>query len=131
MPITWEGLDAFTRWAVELIGLSPSDRVLRVAELVFDLAWFDHLATWRAGATVSPSRREMAAGRALADAIGTLAPTVIYGVPSLFIKVGAGLGPGALPVPARGLLCRGDVSAPRAPGVRCAYRPRSSITHTG
>lgn len=95
VPITWEGLDAFTGFWSEKIGLSPSDRVLRVAELVFDLAWFDHLATFRAGATLAiMTRRELAAGRALRDAIKTLRPTVIYGVPSLFMKISAALSPG-------------------------------------
>ena len=75
VPITWEGLDAFTRWAVELIGLSPSDRVLRVAELVFDLAWFDHLATWRAGATlVAVPRRWPPAARSRTQSAPLLRP---------------------------------------------------------
>ena len=94
VPITWEGLDAFASFWIERIGLSPKDRVLRVAELVFDLAWFDHIATFRAGATlVTMTRRELAAGRALKDAIHKLGPTVIYGVPSLFMKLSAAMGP--------------------------------------
>lgn len=94
VPITWEGLDAFASFWIERIGLGPKDRVLRVAELVFDLAWFDHIATFRAGATlVTMTRRELAAGRALKDAILKLRPTVIYGVPSLFMKLSAAMGP--------------------------------------
>ncbi len=81
VPITWAGLDAFTAFCIDLIGLTPADRVLRVAELVFDLAWFDHLATFRAGATLATmARRDLASGRALRDAVSALAPTVIYGV---------------------------------------------------
>src|SRR5262245_22783905 len=77
VPITWTGLDAFTRWAIDLIGLAHGDRVMRVAELIFDLAWFDHVASWRAGATlVTPLRRELTSGRAALDAIVALAPTV-------------------------------------------------------
>src|SRR5439155_12934855 len=92
VPITWEGLDAFTSWTVDLLGLNERDRVARVAELVFDLAWFDHLATLRAGATLcAMSRRDLAAGRAFLDALEPLAPSIIYGVPSLFMKATAAL----------------------------------------
>lgn len=94
VPITWAGLDAFTSFWIERIGLRPGDRVLRVAELVFDLAWFDHIATFQAGATlVTMTRRELAAGRALKDAVNALQPSVIYGVPSLFMKLSAAMGP--------------------------------------
>jgi acyl-coenzyme A synthetase/AMP-(fatty) acid ligase len=93
VPITWEGLDAFTAFWAEKVDLKPGDRVLRVAELVFDLAWFDHLATFRRGATlVTMRRRDLAVGRALKDAVKALRPTIIYGVPSLFIKLAAALG---------------------------------------
>ena len=90
VPMSWQGIDAFLQWMTTLLTLSPSDRVLRVAELVFDLAWFDHLATFRAGATLCAlSRRQLAAGRSLAAAIDALAPSIIYGVPSMFIKLTA------------------------------------------
>jgi acyl-CoA synthetase (AMP-forming)/AMP-acid ligase II len=115
VPISWEGLDAFTGWTVELLGLGPGDRVLRVAELVFDLAWFDHLATLRAGATLlTMPRRDLAAGRSLAGALGDLAPTVIYGVPSLFMKLTAALPAGAaLSRPPRAVMFAGEVFPPR------------------
>ncbi|WP_156338279.1 AMP-binding protein [Chondromyces crocatus] len=115
IPITWAGLDAFTGWAAQLTGLGPGDRVLRVAELIFDLAWFDHVATLRVGATlVTVARRELLAGRALREAVEALEPTVIYGVPSLFMKLVAALPEGAslLPVP-RVLLFAGEVFPPR------------------
>ncbi len=115
VPIAWAGLDAFTAWTSSLVGLGPGDRVLRVAELVFDLAWFDHLATWRAGATLlTMSRRDLSAGRALRDAIAALRPTVIYGVPSMFMKLVAALPPGEplTPVP-RVVLYAGEVFPPR------------------
>lgn len=115
VPITWAGLDAFTAWAAALVGLAPGDRVLRVAELIFDLAWFDHIATLRSGATlVTMSRRDLASGRALRDAIAALSPTVIYGVPSMFMKLVAALPSGAPLSPApRAILFAGEVFPPR------------------
>lgn len=115
VPITWAGLDAFTRFCVALIGLGPSDRVLRAAELIFDLAWFDHLATLRVGATlVTMSRRELASGRALRDAFVTLGPTVVYGVPSLFMKLSAALTPDERLRPSpRAVVYAGEVFPPR------------------
>jgi acyl-coenzyme A synthetase/AMP-(fatty) acid ligase len=115
VPITWAGLDAFTDWAIEQFAITPADRVLRVAELIFDLAWFDHLATFRAGATLlTMSRRELAAGAAFRDALRALAPSVVYGVPSLFMKLSAALPEGAplLPAP-RAVLYAGEVFPPR------------------
>jgi len=115
VPITWEGLDAFTAFLTREISLAPNDRVLRVAELVFDLAWFDHLATFRAGATLAiMGRRELAAGRALKDAIAALRPTVIYGVPSLFMKLSAAMPPGDTLDPSlRVVMFAGEVFPPR------------------
>ena len=94
VPITWAGLDAFTGWMIDLVRLSSVDRVLRVAELIFDLSWFDHLATWRAGAALlTMSRRELTVGRAFNEALAALQPSIIYGVPSLFMKLVAALPP--------------------------------------
>jgi acyl-CoA synthetase (AMP-forming)/AMP-acid ligase II len=88
IPLRWEGLDAFSAWMIELTDLRPADRVLRVAELVFDLAWFDHLSSWRAGATLcTMSRRELAVGRALLARFRALAPTVVYAVPAFWMKL--------------------------------------------
>jgi acyl-coenzyme A synthetase/AMP-(fatty) acid ligase len=129
VPIAWSGLDAFTAWTSALVGLGPGDRVLRVAELVFDLAWFDHLATWRAGATlVTMSRRELAAGRALRDAIAALRPTVIYGVPSMFMKLVAALPPGEplAPVP-RAIFYAGEVFPPRELAAFAARVPGAEL----
>lgn len=92
VDIRWEGLDAFTRWMVELTGLGLGVRVLRVAELIFDLAWFDHVATWRVGATLCTlSRRELATPRSVAERVRSLRPHVIYAVPAFFMKLLAGL----------------------------------------
>jgi acyl-coenzyme A synthetase/AMP-(fatty) acid ligase len=115
VPFTWEGIDAFTGWMIDRIGLSPSDRVLRVAELIFDMAWFDHIATFRAGAALATmTRRDLAAGRALRDAVQALRPTVIYGVPSLFIKLVSALaGSECIPAPVRAILFGGEVFPPR------------------
>jgi acyl-coenzyme A synthetase/AMP-(fatty) acid ligase len=115
VPITWEGLEAFTRFCIDVTGLAPGDRVLRVAELIFDLAWFDHLATFCVGATLATmSRRELAAGRALQTAFATLRPTVVYGVPSLFMKLGAALSPSERLTPEpRVVLYAGEVFPPR------------------
>lgn len=88
IPITTEGLDAFTAWMIELVGLEVGTRVLRVAELGFDLAWFDHLATFRAGSSLCTlPRRRMATGRSLREGLEKLRPEVIYGVPSFFQKL--------------------------------------------
>lgn len=121
VPITWAGLDAFTGWMIDLVRLSSADRVLRVAELIFDLSWFDHLATWRAGAALlTMSRRELAAGRAFNEALAALRPSIIYGVPSLFMKLVAALPPGgdaagAPPIAAdpRVVFFAGEVFPPR------------------
>lgn len=111
IPITWAGLDAFTRFMIDLVGLSEQDRVLRVAELVFDLSWFDHVATLRAGATLcTMTRRDLASGKALFEAMKTLAPTVMYGVPSMFMKLGAVRD--LHPAP-RAILYAGEVFPPR------------------
>ncbi|AGP33596.1 AMP-binding protein [Sorangium cellulosum] len=135
VPITWAGLDAFTAFCIDLIGLAPADRVLRVAELVFDLAWFDHLATLRAGATLATmARRDLASGRALRDAVAALAPTVIYGVPSMFMKLAAALpaaGPGApagaLSPPVRAILFAGEVFPPRELAALAARAPGAAL----
>lgn len=115
VPITWEGLDAFLGFWASRIGLSSKDRVLRAAELVFDLAWFDHLATFRAGAAlVILGRRELASGRALRDAVKALRPAVIYAVPSLFMKLGAALSPGeTLDSTLRAVMFAGEVFPPK------------------
>ncbi|WP_437999109.1 AMP-binding protein [Sorangium sp. So ce185] len=135
VPITWAGLDAFTAFCIDLVGLAPADRVLRVAELVFDLAWFDHLATFRAGATLATmARRDLASGRALRDAVAALAPTVIYGVPSMFMKLVAALpaaGPGApagaLSPPVRAILFAGEVFPPRELAALAARAPGAAL----
>lgn len=129
VPITWAGLDAFTGWTNELLGLGPSDRVLRVAELVFDLAWFDHLATWRAGATLClMSRRDLAGGTALRAAIAALQPTVIYGVPSMFMKLCAALPPGELlPASVRAILFAGEVFPPRELQLLAERAPHAAL----
>ncbi|XXY18679.1 AMP-binding protein [Sorangium sp. So ce216] len=135
VPITWAGLDAFTAFCIDLVGLSPADRVLRVAELVFDLAWFDHLATFRAGATLATmTRRDLASGRALRDAVGALAPTVIYGVPSMFMKLvaalpagGAGAPAATLSPPLRAILFAGEVFPPRELAALAARAPGAAL----
>ncbi|MGK4007648.1 AMP-binding protein [Sorangium sp. So ce1036] len=135
VPITWAGLDAFTAFCVDLLGLSPADRVLRVAELLFDLAWFDHLATFRAGATlVTMARRDLASGRALRDAVHALAPTVVYGVPSMFMKLvaalpaaGAGAPAAALSPPVRAILFAGEVFPPRELAALAARAPGAAL----
>lgn len=129
VPIPWSALDPFTAWAIDLLALSPRDRVLRVAELIFDLAWFDHLATLRAGATLAlMSRRDLASGRALRDAITALAPTVIYGVPSMFLKLVAALPAGAPLSPAlRAILFAGEVFPPRELAALAALAPAAAL----
>ncbi|MBI4701649.1 MAG: AMP-binding protein [Deltaproteobacteria bacterium] len=128
IPIRWEGLAAFTAWMIELTGLGPGDRVLRSAELVFDLAWFDHVATWRAGATLcTVARRELGLPSALLAAAQRLRPTVVYAVPALYSRLVAALGPGRnLDASLRVACFAGEVFAPRelrelarrAPGAR-------------
>ncbi len=114
VPITWAGLDAFTRFMIDLVGLSEHDKVLRVAELVFDLSWFDHLATWRRGATLcTMARRDLATGKALLTAMKSLEPTVVYGVPSMFMKLGSVCGETDLRPALRAILYAGEVFPPR------------------
>ncbi|WP_437914608.1 AMP-binding protein [Sorangium sp. So ce302] len=136
VPITWAGLDAFTAFCIDLVGLTPADRVLRVAELVFDLAWFDHLATFRAGATLAMmARRDLASGRALRDAVSALAPTVIYGVPSMFMKLVAALpaadagapAPAFALSPVRAILFAGEVFPPRELAALAARAPGAAL----
>ena len=122
VPIRWEGLDAFTGWMAELTELSPDDRVLRVAELVFDLAWFDHLATFRAGATLcTMGRRELTAQKALAAAVRRLDPQVIYGVPAMLSRLVAGDG---LPPSLRVVCYAGEVYPPAELSRLVAAAPR-------
>lgn len=91
VPLRWEGIDAFTSWMMKITQLGPRDRVLRVAELSFNLAWFDHLAAFRSGSTLlTMSRRQLSTARSIADQVRLLAPTVVYSVPSFFMKLCAG-----------------------------------------
>lgn len=115
VPISWAGLDAFTAWTIGLTRLNPSDRVLRVAELIFDLAWFDHLATWRAGATLATmSRRHIATARSLRTQIEALRPSIVYGVPAMFMKLVTGLGDDRLYDALHTLCFAGEVYPPAA-----------------
>jgi acyl-coenzyme A synthetase/AMP-(fatty) acid ligase len=128
VTITWAGLDAFTSFMIDLVGLSENDRVLRVAELVFDLSWFDHLATWRAGATLcTMSRRDLATGNALKAVTKALEPTVIYGVPSMFMKLGAACTDGELHPAPRAILFAGEVFPPRELATFAALVPASRL----
>lgn len=128
VPITWAGLDAFTGFMIDLVGLSENDRVLRVAELVFDLSWFDHVATWRAGATLcTMSRRDLATGKALKTAMTTLEPTVVYGVPSMFMKLGAACADGELRPAPRAILYAGEVFPPKELAAFAAKVPASRL----
>lgn len=128
VPITWAGLDAFTAFMIDLVGLSEQDRVLRVAELVFDLAWFDHLATWRAGARLcTMTRRDLAFGKALLGAMKSLEPTVVYGVPSMFMKLGSVWGETDLYSGPRAILYAGEVFPPRELAAFASKVPSSRI----
>jgi non-ribosomal peptide synthetase component F len=128
VPITWAGLDAFTSFMIDLVGLSENDRVLRIAELVFDLSWFDHLATWRTGATLcTMSRRDLATGKALLAAMKTLEPTVTYGVPSMFMKLGAACGGDELHPAPRAILYAGEVFPSRELATFAAKVPASRL----
>ena len=136
VPITWAGLDAFTGFMIELVGLSEHDRVLRVAELVFDLSWFDHLATWRAGATLcTMERRDLALGGSkLRSVIESLAITIIYGVPSMFMKMTEAYRKTTgksllvdLPPPPRAILFAGEVFPPRELAALAAALPDSRL----
>ncbi len=115
VPITWEGIFTFTDWMIELLSLSARDRVLRVAELVFDLAWFDHIASFRVGAALcAMSRRDLMSGRSLKEALAALRPSVVYGVPSLFMKLSAALAADEMLSPSPAAICfAGEVFPPR------------------
>lgn len=115
VPIAWAGLAAFSRWMIDLTELRPGMRVLRVSELTFDLAWFDHVATWRAGATLATiERRTLASARALLEQVERLRPHVIYAVPSLFMKLVSALPDGRqLPDGLQVVCFAGEVFPPR------------------
>jgi acyl-coenzyme A synthetase/AMP-(fatty) acid ligase len=115
IPITWAHLDTFTTWMIDLTGLKTGDRVLRVAELIFDLAWFDHLGSWRAGATLcTMSRRHITAGKSLLAQLETLRPTVMYAVPALWTKAIGALAAGTQLDPSLRIICfAGEVFPPR------------------
>lgn len=129
VPIDWAGLDAFTEWMIDLTELGPGVRVLRVSELTFDLAWFDHVATWRAGATLTTiERRQLMAARAIASEIARLRPHVIYGVPSLFMKLLAGLAPDdGLHSELRVICFAGEVFPPRPLRELARRAPRARL----
>lgn len=89
--IRWTAIDAFTAWMGELTALAPGRRVLRVAELGFDLALFDHLASWRFGATLGlVGRRALGSAKSLAAAVASARPHVIYAVPAFFSMLARG-----------------------------------------
>jgi acyl-CoA synthetase (AMP-forming)/AMP-acid ligase II len=129
VPIGWEHLDVFSAWMIEITSLGASDRVLRVAELVFDLAWFDHIATFRRGATLCTlTRRHMAAGRSLLQQIEQLRPTVIYGVPAMFMKLCDVLGSAQeLPPELRVICFAGEVFPPRELARLARLAPRAEL----
>ncbi|MBK8252655.1 MAG: AMP-binding protein [Polyangiaceae bacterium] len=128
VPISWAGLDAFTEFLVSEINLTSQDRVLRVAELVFDLAWFDHIATFRVGAgLMCLGRKDLASGRGTRDAILALNPSVIYGVPSLFIKLTAALPPGETLPNVRVVLFAGEVFPPKELAAFAARVPNAVL----
>ncbi|MBI4957394.1 MAG: AMP-binding protein, partial [Myxococcales bacterium] len=125
------GLDAFTAFMLELTGLGPADRVLRVAELAFDLAWFDHLATWRAGACLATlPRRALVGGRALSVAVRAARPSVVYAVPSFFAKLASALASeGGWPDAPRMLCFAGETYPPRALAELAALAPRARLAN--
>ena len=128
VPIGIDGLLAFTDWMIELTRLKEGERVLRVAELIFDLAWFDHLATLRAGATLcTMSRRQLAAGKSLAAELEKLRPTVIYGVPAMFMKLVAALGDAPLYDELHTLCFAGEVFPPRELKALAEHAPRARL----
>ncbi len=116
IPVSWSAHDAFVSWMIELLGISCSDRILRCAELSFDLAYFDHFAAWRTGATLCTlARRELSAARSLGAAIARLEPTVAYAVPALYTKLLSGLAPDEpFPASLRALCFAGEVFPPAA-----------------
>ncbi|MEM9691291.1 MAG: AMP-binding protein [Myxococcota bacterium] len=82
IPIRTAGLVAFADWMAALAGLDEGRRVLRVAELSFDLSWFDHFATLRHGATlVTAPRRSFATAKGVGRTVADSRPHVIYAVP--------------------------------------------------
>jgi L-proline---[L-prolyl-carrier protein] ligase len=128
VPIGIEGLLAFTDWMIGLTRLKEGQRVLRVAELIFDLAWFDHLATLRAGATLcTMSRRQLAAGKSLAAELEKLRPTVIYGVPAMFMKLVAALGDAPLYDELHTICFAGEVFPPRELKALAEHAPRARL----
>src|SRR6185503_18292057 len=75
------------------------------------------------------ARRDLASGRALRDAIAALSPTVVYGVPSMFMKLTAALSASsvAAPLAARALLFAGEVFPPRELAALAACAPGAAL----
>jgi acyl-coenzyme A synthetase/AMP-(fatty) acid ligase len=112
VAMLWDGIDAFTRWMSELTRLAPGRRVLRVAELCFDLAIFDHLASFEHGATLcTMNRRDGTTSRNLASRVAALQPNVIYAVPALLTMLVDG---GVKPASVDTLCFAGEVYPPAA-----------------
>ncbi len=129
VPIQWEGLDTFVDWMIELTQLAKADRVLRVAELSFDLSWFDHIASWRSGATLcTMSRRHCIAGPSLLAQVQRLQPKLIYAVPGLLMRLVAALPPGAALDPSLNVICfAGEVYPPGALAELAARGPAAEL----
>ncbi len=115
VPISWQGLDVFVDWMIGLTRLGKTDRVLRVAELSFDLSWFDHIACWRAGATLcTMSRRHSVTGSSLLAQVQRLQPKLIYAVPSLLMKLVGALPAGGILESLEVICFAGEVYPPGA-----------------
>lgn len=79
---------AFVDWAVDYVGLQPSDRVASHAPFHFDISIFNLFATIKAGATIVLVPPELAIfPRNLADWIEQQAITVWYSVPSVLTRL--------------------------------------------
>lgn len=116
IEISWQAEDVFvSRWSA-FFELTDKDRILRTAELSFELACFAHLAAWRCGAVLCTVQRpELSVARSVAAAFVRLSPTVVCDVPALFMKLCAGLdGERELPPSLRVIGFSGEVFPPQA-----------------
>lgn len=127
VPLRWEGLDAFVDWMTALTATTADSRILRVAELCFDLSLFDHLAAWKSGATLCTApRRAFATPRSLTDAVRRARPTVAYAVPSWWMRLCEGAG-GDWPASLQTICFAGETFPPKALEQLAAAAPEAQL----
>ncbi|MHB9864378.1 AMP-binding protein [Streptomyces sp. YIM S03343] len=85
VPLSGDGIDAFTSWAGTAFDLGPGSRVLNFAPLNFDLTLLDIWATLRHGGSVVPVDHDRCLDpRYLIGLLASTRPHVVQAVPMFF-----------------------------------------------